>query len=272
MRHDGRANPCQLVIGDSTWEPLARLRDELVAAHEAALRQGRGDDLVVGLQLTHSGPLRAPDRLGPARSRSPPSPTRVLDRRFPGGVRVLTDEDLDHLVEDFVRAAVLAQRAGFHFVDVKHCHGYLRPRAARRARPARAATAAPSRTAPGSCARVVEGIRAEAPGLRIGVRFSAFDIVPSRQGETGRGERGRRARYTSRIRRAPDDRMDAALAERHGFLRVLRARHPLVCVTGGSPYYNPHVQRPALFPPTDGYQPPEDPLVGVARQSEHGAA
>ncbi|MGH7596065.1 MAG: NADH:flavin oxidoreductase, partial [bacterium] len=24
--------------------------------------------------------------------------------------------------------------------------------------------------------------------------------------------------------------------------------------------------RPALFPPSDGYQPPEDPLVGVARQ------
>ena len=40
----------------------------------------------------------------------------------------------------------------------------------------------------------------------------------------------------------------------------------LVCVTAGSPYYNPHIQRPAYFPPSDGYQPPEDPLVGVARQ------
>ena len=39
----------------------------------------------------------------------------------------------------------------------------------------------------------------------------------------------------------------------------------LVCVTAGSPYYNPHVQRPAFFPPSDGYPPPEDPLVGVAR-------
>lgn len=40
----------------------------------------------------------------------------------------------------------------------------------------------------------------------------------------------------------------------------------LLNVTGGSPYYNPQIQRPALFPPCDGYQPPEDPLVGVARQ------
>jgi 2,4-dienoyl-CoA reductase-like NADH-dependent reductase (Old Yellow Enzyme family) len=39
-----------------------------------------------------------------------------------------------------------------------------------------------------------------------------------------------------------------------------------VCISGGSPYYNPHVQRPALFPPLDGYEPPEDPLRGVARQ------
>jgi 2,4-dienoyl-CoA reductase-like NADH-dependent reductase (Old Yellow Enzyme family) len=39
-----------------------------------------------------------------------------------------------------------------------------------------------------------------------------------------------------------------------------------VNVTAGSPYYNPHVQRPAIFPPSDGYAPPEDPLVGVCRQ------
>ena len=40
----------------------------------------------------------------------------------------------------------------------------------------------------------------------------------------------------------------------------------------GSPYYCPHVQRPAFFPPSDGYLPPEDPLVGVARQVAATAA
>ena len=40
----------------------------------------------------------------------------------------------------------------------------------------------------------------------------------------------------------------------------------LVCATAGSPSYTPHVQRPAFDPPSDGYLPPEDPLVGVARQ------
>jgi len=38
-----------------------------------------------------------------------------------------------------------------------------------------------------------------------------------------------------------------------------------VNVSLGSPYYTPHLIRPAQYPPSDGYQPPEDPLVGVAR-------
>src|SRR3990172_1404260 len=39
-----------------------------------------------------------------------------------------------------------------------------------------------------------------------------------------------------------------------------------VNISCGSPYYCPHIQRPAIFPPSDGYLPPEDPLVGVWRQ------
>jgi 2,4-dienoyl-CoA reductase-like NADH-dependent reductase (Old Yellow Enzyme family) len=61
--------------------------------------------------------------------------------------------------------------------------------------------------------------------------------------------------------------MDAALGDARELLRELqRIGLRWICVTAGSPYYNPHMQRPALFPPSDGYLPPEDPLVGVARQ------
>src|SRR5207302_1202161 len=57
------------------------------------------------------------------------------------------------------------------------------------------------------------------------------------------------------------------LTETLAFFEVLRGLDiRFVNLTAGSPYYNPHVQRPALYPPSDGYQPPEDPLVGVARQ------
>src|SRR5207249_9445837 len=61
--------------------------------------------------------------------------------------------------------------------------------------------------------------------------------------------------------------MDQALEESRAVLEMLEKRGVRwICTTAGSPYYNPHVQRPALFPPVDGYDPPEDPLRGVARQ------
>jgi hypothetical protein len=57
------------------------------------------------------------------------------------------------------------------------------------------------------------------------------------------------------------------LTEPLRFLALLRDLDiRLVNLSAGSPNYNPHIQRPAFFPPSDGYLPPEDPLVGVARQ------
>ncbi|HWY78248.1 MAG TPA: NADH:flavin oxidoreductase, partial [Verrucomicrobiae bacterium] len=57
------------------------------------------------------------------------------------------------------------------------------------------------------------------------------------------------------------------LSEPVEFLHLLQSWGiRLVNLSAGSPYYNPHIQRPAIYPPSDGYQPPEDPLVGVARQ------
>jgi 2,4-dienoyl-CoA reductase-like NADH-dependent reductase (Old Yellow Enzyme family) len=67
----------------------------------------------------------------------------------------------------------------------------------------------------------------------------------------------------------PANPLEIDLAEPLRLLRELRelgvAAFNISC---GSPYYNPHIQRPAYFPPSDGYQPPEDPLVGVCRQIE----
>ncbi len=65
----------------------------------------------------------------------------------------------------------------------------------------------------------------------------------------------------------PDNPLETDLREPIEFVRMLASMNiRLINVSGCSPYYNPHFQRPAMFPPSDGYQPPEDPLVGVARQ------
>jgi len=59
------------------------------------------------------------------------------------------------------------------------------------------------------------------------------------------------------------------LAEPIRLLRILRDLGvATVNLSAGSPYTVPHLQRPAAFPPSDGYPPPEDPLVGVWRQIE----
>ncbi len=60
------------------------------------------------------------------------------------------------------------------------------------------------------------------------------------------------------------------LTEPLALVRMLRDECgvELLNLSAGSPYYNPHMQRPALYPPSDGYQPPEDPLLGCIRQIE----
>jgi NADPH2 dehydrogenase len=117
---------------------------------------------------------------------------------------------------------------------------------------------------------VIEGVKAEAPGLRVGVRLSIFDVVPYRKDESGRGvPEEDPGTYRHGFSTLGPDGLDAALAESRELLALLRGLGVRwICTTAGSPYYNPHVQRPALFPPSDGYRPPEDPLSGVARQIE----
>jgi len=98
------------------------------------------------------------------------------------------------------------------------------------------------------------------------VRFSAFDFVPFSSGPDGRGEPAAVDEYRYAFG-GDSTGIGIDLEEPRAFLRLLASLGiELVCVTAGSPYYVPHIQRPALFAPSDGYGPPEDPLVGVARQ------
>jgi 2,4-dienoyl-CoA reductase-like NADH-dependent reductase (Old Yellow Enzyme family) len=182
---------------------------------------------------------------------------------------MLTDDDLDRLVERCIAAGRAAWDAGFAFVDVKHCHGYLGTRAAERApRPGRYGGSLENRTR--FLARSSRDPRHACPGLRHRRRLSAFDMVPFRKSESGVGvpEEVRDAvRSAFGFLDSGAEDLDAALSGARALLSLFEGIGVRwVCITAGSPYYNPHMQRPALFPPSDGYLPPEDPLVGVARQ------
>jgi 2,4-dienoyl-CoA reductase-like NADH-dependent reductase (Old Yellow Enzyme family) len=261
---EGRANPQQLVLDEDTAPDLARLRRALL---EEAERAGSPAP-VVGLQLTHSGRWSVPE----PGHRKPRIPQRhpLLDRRV--GVEddsvLLSDEEIDALIAAFVRAAKLAEAAGFDFVDVKHCHGYLLHEfLAARARPGR--WGGPTLADRTRLARaLIRAVRAAAPRLRIGVRLSIFDCVPHRRDPaTAAGvPEPCPLPYRGGFGIDPDEPTRIDLREPIAFVRMLlELGVSWINVTAASPYYAPHVQRPALFPPSDGYPPPEDPLCGVAR-------
>jgi NADPH2 dehydrogenase len=251
VRADGRANPNQLVI------------DERSVGEVATLRQLLDSSQVTGMQLTHSGRWSRPTGTPlPRTAYVHPS----LDPRVGADAgAVFTDDELDELAGDYVAAAVLAQQAGFDFVDVKHCHGYLlHELLTGYDRQGRFGGDLHGRTE--FLRIVVNGIRERAPGLAIAVRLSAFDMVPfgPHDGGVGTPESADPYRFAFG---GDGTGLGIDLTEPHALLTILSELGVgLVGVTAGSPYYNPHIQRPAYFPPSDGYLPPEDPLVGVARQ------
>jgi len=124
VSHAGRANPNQLLAAPHTEQSLAKLRITLIEEHR--LTTGSEDGLMIGLQLTDSGRYSRPNAHGrPSRAFSNRHP--LLDRRLglAADYPVLTDADIELIVEDFHRAALMARNLGFDFVDIKHCHGYL---------------------------------------------------------------------------------------------------------------------------------------------------
>lgn len=268
VQEDGRANPHQTLATPANKAGLARLRDELLAAHRE--RFGTTDDLLLGLQLTHSGRFSRPNskRLEPRIAYHHP----LLDEKFGIDPRddsvVWTDADLQRLVDRYVTAAGLAWDVGYQFVDIKACHGYLMHETLSAVvRPGPFGGDFQGRTR--LLRLVVDRVRQEYPQLLIGVRLSAFDTVPYR---TSR-DVGQPMDYSALLPYRlgfgvdPADPLRYDLGEAVALVKILRELGvAAVNISCGSPYYNPHIQRPAIFPPSDGYQPPEDPLAGVVRQ------
>ena len=266
VQEDGRAHPRQLYLNRNAevGRGLKSLLEETKQGHRETGETT--DDLYVGLQLTHSGRFAQPH--GPHAPRIAYRHPQLDPKVGLGPDAVtLTDGELEGIGENFVRAAKLAWNTGFQFVDVKCCHGYLlHELLGARSRPAPYGGSFENRTR--FVRLVVEAIRSECPGLEIGVRVSICDVFPySKNGETLCGEAKDWEKYVpyehgfgidANDPRKPD------FTESLQFLKMLEGMGiRLVNISVGSPYYCPHLQRPATYPPSDGYLPPEDPLAGV---------
>ncbi len=276
VRPDGRANPNQLMINPDTIGPIMDAAHHTLDAHRQDF--GTTDDLLWGLQLTHSGRFCRPydkKKLEPHIAYAHP----LLNPKFglPMDYPVMTDDDIKRLIDDFIHAAEIADRAGVPFIDVKQCHGYLLHEfLSAYTRPGKyGGETLEERT---TLAReIIQGIQQVAPNLKIGVRLSAFDFVPfhpdnslASGGNLGPGAPDDYTqllpyRYGFGINQQNPTEYD--LTEPIAYLKMLKSWGvEIVNVTCGSPYYVPHIQRPAIYPPSDGYQPAEDPLINVDRQ------
>ncbi|MCA9263148.1 MAG: NADH:flavin oxidoreductase [Planctomycetales bacterium] len=268
IRPDGRANPRQTLATEHNRDGLRRLLHALTSAHHESF--GDTEGLVVGLQLTHSGRFCRPNshQLEPRIAYHHP----LLDEKFGIGPTdmsvVWTDEQLEELIEDYVRAARLAAETGYQFVDVKACHGYLLHEfLSARSRPGRFGGDFEGRTR--LLTTIISRVRQELPELEVVVRLSVFDCVPyATSMAVGRPMPYEELLpYSFGFGVSSEDPLQFDLSEPLRLLsRLVELGVAAVNVSGGSPYYNPHIQRPAIFPPSDGYLPPEDPLIGVARQ------
>lgn len=265
---EGRATPRQLLLNDATAGDFERL----LCACRHAHRQTCGDDgdLLVGLQLTHSGRYSYPrpllaihDPLLDART--------VVDRatgRHVGAADPLIDDDsLKRLTDAYVAAARLAYRVGFQFVDIKQCHRYLlNELLSARQRPGSYGGSLENRT---RLARdIFTRLRAEVAGLMRATRLNVFDGVPFRKrvgSDEGEPEPWTVPAWSAWGTRA-DDAQQPDLTEPLAWIAQMRTLGvELLNVSVGNPYASPHLLRPFEYPPPDGFLPPEHPLVGVDR-------
>ena len=196
-------------------------------------------------QLTHSGRFSKPENTpAPVIAYHNPLLNEKLD--IPADYPTVTDEYLDGLHEKYMEATRLAKEAGFDGVDIKSCHRYLLSELlSAYLRPGKYGGSYENRT------RLIREIVRDASSVYgsddflICTRMSVSDCIPYPYGfcTTENGE---------------VDLTEAKklLSELHG------SGLSLLNLSMGTPYYNPHVNRPY---DSGGYEPPEHPLSGVER-------
>ncbi len=238
ISHQARANPRQLLLTRKTLPAYAHLMREILAAAEAA---GRPRPAVV-VQLTHSGRNTTGTRIA-ASAHPVMNPHQKLPMDYP----IIRDDELLSVQRQFAQASAMLREAGFDGVDVKCCHLYLLSEllgAKNRPGPFGGNWENRSRM---QLETTQGAIRAAGADWLYAVRLNASDMMAEGFGTSADMQ--------------PDYAEPVDLVRRLSAMGV-----KLFNATMGTPYYNPHINRPyAGHPRGEGYDAPEDPLLGVAR-------
>ncbi len=238
VQEDGRSTPYQLWIKKDNLDSFKRLVDMM---HEVS-----GGAPVIA-QLTHSGRFSKPHgKPEPVISYHNPVMNRAFD--IPSDYPVVTDDYLDRLGESFFDAARLCVEAGFDGLDVKACHRYLL---------GELLSAYNRKGKYGGCYEnraklmldIADAVSKEYGNTHIiGSRLGVYDAFPYPYGFGVRHEEGA---------------VEPDMTEPLMLMRDLYERGvTTVNLTMGTPYVNPHINRPYK---SGGYVPPEEPMRGVER-------
>ena len=266
---EGRANARQLWIHAGSAKALAELLEECRRAHEREF--GSREGLVAVLQLTHSGRYSHPKPLiayhHPILDQYPYASLATAPPRT-APCDVATDEYLAALEDRFVEAAVLAREIGFDGIDLKMVHGYLLVELlSARSRPG--PYGGPLENRARFALNVLTRIRQRVgEDFLLAVRLGVYDGVPYAvaTGNVQGVPRPRPEPYPWGFGVNPASPLEPDLEEPLrlvGWLKEAGAR--LLNLSLGNPYVNPHLGRPYEKPNEGLYEPPEHPLLGVAR-------
>ncbi len=244
---EGRANPRQIWLHEETKDEFARLLERSRRAARESMGPNHRPFTV--LQLTHSGRYSRPvDEPKPIIAHH--DPLLDADRGLPPDYPLVTDDYLEALQDAYVEAAKLAFEVGFDAVDIKACHRYLiNELLAAHTREGRYGGSYENRTR-----------------LLTNVVRKVYDAVGRDKTVTCRLGIHDSHPYPHGWGMDPNDPMQPNLEEPKRLVKELHdLGMPIINITMGNPYFNPHVNRPFDRPTEGGRYPEEHPLVGVQR-------
>ncbi len=241
---EARANPRQLYI---TKENVCAFSQAVEMIRSVCMREN-GYEPLIFCQLTHSGRYSKPQGV-PAPLIAYNNPLFEKDKPLSAEC-VVTDEYLDSVSDALAQGAYLARQAGFDGCDIKCCHRYLNSELLSAFnREGRYGGSFENRT------RLLRESVQKAMSLCgedfiVSTRLNIYDgfVYPYGFGVSDDGTLT--PDYTEPVRLVKE---------------LVGMGMPLLNITMGNPYVNPHVNRPFA---QGLYDPPEEPLFGVQRMLE----
>ena len=245
VRADARSNAQQFWLNQKSADRFAALEEKT----RSLAKKTFGHDIVSVLQLTHSGRYSKPTRGNRvpviAQHSGVLDPAHNISNDYP----LITDDELDRLQDDYVAAAKLAAKCGFDGVDIKSCHGYLlNELLGAHTREGKYGGSFENRTR--FLRETIDRVRNEVPSVFVTTRLNVFDAIKYPWGFGVNKENYKQWDLTE----------SKLLAKTLYELGV-----PLLNVTIGNPYFNPHFNRPYSKTISGATPYNEYPLLGVVR-------